>query len=46
MFDMIVTLKIFRAASTFLREISNDNSYCKSLWNDSLDVFVESFTVT
>ena len=41
----ILTIKNFRQLSIFLRELSNDNEYCKSLLSDEFDAFLKAFPV-
>ena len=42
----ILTIKILRQLSIFLRELSNDNEYSKSLLSDEFDSFLKAFPVS
>ena len=42
----ILTVKIFRQLSIFLRELSNDNEYSKKLLSDEFDGFLKAFPVS
>ena len=42
----ILTVKIFKQLSLFLRELSNDNDFVKGLVNEEFDAFLKAFSVT
>lgn len=42
----ILTVKIFKQLSLFLRELSNDNDFVKGLVNEEFDAFLKAFPVT
>ena len=42
----ILTIKIFKQLSTFLRQLSNDNEFSKNLLTPEFDTFLKGFTVT
>ena len=45
-FAPLMTIGIFRSASAFLKELSNDNKYTAGLWSPHLQQFVQAFPVS
>ena len=45
-FAPLMTIGVFRSASAFLKELSNDNKYAAGLWSPQLQHFVQAFPVS
>ena len=46
MFAPILTVRIFRRASLFLKELSNDNAFTRNLLSQELTTFIQISVVT
>lgn len=44
-FASLLNVRIFRRASSFLKELSNDNQYCAQLYSSELSTFVANFSI-
>lgn len=46
MFAPILTVRIFRRASLFLKELSNDNAFTRNILSQELTTFIQTSVVT